>query len=61
MGDTNQEIEKLKQEANSLGIHGLYRMLKKHEELLDRHYRAIDAFADGATYKACRIMRGYDN
>lgn len=54
------EEKRLDEEAEALGLKGMYRMLKKHAELLDRHHRAIAELGSGNSEVAHRILRGYD-
>ncbi|WP_176524644.1 hypothetical protein [Bacillus pseudomycoides] len=49
-----------KQEAEKLGIEGLYRLILQHEELIKRHDRAIELLSDDNSYDAYRVLRGID-
>ena len=60
----NKRLKKEKEideKARELGIEGLYRMLIKHDELLERHGKAIDLLADGESHRTYRVLRGYED
>jgi hypothetical protein len=54
------ELNIEKQEAEKLGIEGLYRLILKHEELIKRHDRAIELLSDENFFDAYRVLRGID-
>lgn len=55
-----KENEKLiDKEAETLGIKGLYRILKEHNEILKRHERAIELLSDGKDLDAYKMLKGY--
>lgn len=54
------EEKKIDEKAKELGVKGLYRMVIKHEELLNRHHRAIEELGDGNSHLAYRILQGYE-
>lgn len=53
-----REIE-LKQEAENLGVAGIYKLLKEHEELIERQRSAIELLAQEEPYQALRALAGY--
>lgn len=54
------EKEKLiDEEVKKVGIKGIYRMIKKHNELLERQERAIELLVDGNAFEAYKALKGY--
>lgn len=58
--EREKEEKAIDEQAESLGIKGLYRMIIQHKELLERHQRAIEVLADGDSHTAYRILNGYE-
>lgn len=55
-----EENARINKEVSELGLSGIYRLVLKQQELLDRHAKAIDALADGQNRLAYRILNGYE-
>jgi hypothetical protein len=55
-----QRKKELDEEADKLGVRGIYRLVKKHEELLERHEKAMNLLADGNGYQAYKVLAGME-
>lgn len=49
------------EEAEKKGLKGLYTMLKEHEKLLNRHFKAIELLANGNNHEALKVLQGYED
>lgn len=36
-------------------------MLKEHEKLLNRHFKAIELLANGNNHEALKVLQGYED
>jgi len=59
--DSRMRENSLDEEAEKLGIKGLYRLIKKHENLLERHRSAIIELSNGNSNRAYNILQGYND
>ena len=50
-----------KAEAETLGLHGLFKRIKELEELQERHYQALSYLADNKTTLAYEALNGRDD
>lgn len=53
-----QREKELDEEADRLGVRGLFRLISSHQVLLDRHGKAIELLADGKSYEAYKVLLG---
>lgn len=58
--EAQQREEAINLKAQQLGVKGLYCLILKHEELLQRHNRAIEFLSDNKTLEAYRALRGIE-
>lgn len=56
-----QEELELYEEAEKIGFKELYVMLKEHEKLLNRHFKAIELLSNGNNHGALRVLQGYED
>jgi hypothetical protein len=58
--ERKEREEEIDYKAETLGLKGLYRLLLKQEELLERHEKALYHLSDGNSQRAYSALRGYD-